>query len=643
VLAVLDGGASGPGWCLLLDDLHWADRLTLDVLALLVERLRDRPVLVVGAFRTVGTLPDSPLHHMIGTLNRAGGDRLALPPLEADDVAEILRRASGSEPTPDAVRLVHTRAGGNPFFVGELARLFGEGGIPADSRVPPAVRDVVRARLAPLPPLTRSVLQVAAVAGERLDLRVVIAANGLDEDACLDALDPAIVSRMLLADSMHDVRFAHALVREAVLADIPPLQLARLHQAVADASERTWGTGVDVIETIARHRLAALPLGDAALAAEQLVRAADVARWRGAFESADELAELAIEAVRQLPTTPQVETLELRALEGITVTRGRRFGEPAEADLARRIEALARRTGSDAARVLALYVRWWEIDVDAVTNYRDLADAALATAERTENAYARILGYHVAGFQACMEGRLSAAADYLEAGVAAAGQADPRDDPGYVPPVHLPAIAAIVAQLRADGAAADVHAVDRYAAWFRAKGNVDPSTSIDHGFTMALVTAMRGDAVATRRLLLALDLGELPVWARHLGHGCEVLEGWSAAELGDPAGTRRAMEALGRLESVSTQVLRSCLRTFAGAALLQHDDPASVAVLQLAHQEAVARGEVWWLAETLRVRAQAERRFGDAALASELLAEARRVATEQGAQLLVDRLAADCD
>jgi hypothetical protein len=81
----------------------------------------------------------------------------------------------------------------------------------------------------------------------------------------------------------------------------------------------------------------------------------------------------------------------------------------------------------------------------------------------------------------------------------------------------------------------------------------------------------------------------------------------------------------------------------AGAALVQHDDPASVAVLQLAHREAVARGEVWWLAETLRVRAQAERRFGDTALASELLVEARRVATEHGAQLLVDRLAAHSD
>jgi hypothetical protein len=92
---------------------------------------------------------------------------------------------------------------------------------------------------------------------------------------------------------------------------------------------------------------------------------------------------------------------------------------------------------------------------------------------------------------------------------------------------------------------------------------------------------------------------------------------------------------------VSTQVLRSCQRTFAGAALLNYDDPAAVAVLERAHREAVERGEVWWLAETLRIRAHAERRFGDAALARGLLAEARHIAAQQGARLLVDRLAAD--
>ena len=105
---------------------------------------------------------------------------------------------------------------------------------------------------------------------------------------------------------------------------------------------------------------------------------------------------------------------------------------------------------------------------------------------------------------------------------------------------------------------------------------------------MAIVTAMRGDAVATRRALLDVDLTEIPVWARHLGHGCGVLEGWSSAVLGDADGPQRAIEALERLEPVSTQVLRACQRTFAGAALLHHDDPAAVAVRERAHCEAVA-------------------------------------------------------
>ena len=201
------------------------------------------------------------------------------------------------------------------------------------------------------------------------------------------------------------------------------------------------GTGIDVIETIARHRLAALPLADAMLTAEQLLRAADVARWRGAFESADELAELAIGVVRELPPSPQVETLELRGLEGITVTRGRRFGGPAEPDMARRIEALARRTGSDAARVLALYVRWWEIDVDPVAALPRPRRRRVGDRGTDRQAYAKILGYHVAGFQAFHGGPTRRCRALRGGWRRRRRPADAHDDPGYVPPVHLPAIA----------------------------------------------------------------------------------------------------------------------------------------------------------------------------------------------------------
>ncbi len=98
VLAAIDAAGPTP-WCLFVDDLHWADHLTLEVLALMSERLRDRRVMVIGAFRPVATVPESALHGMIGALTRVhGSQRLVLPPLDEGDVGEILQRATGSRP-----------------------------------------------------------------------------------------------------------------------------------------------------------------------------------------------------------------------------------------------------------------------------------------------------------------------------------------------------------------------------------------------------------------------------------------------------------------------------------------------------------------------------------------------------------------
>jgi DNA-binding SARP family transcriptional activator len=645
VLRALDASGSGRRWCILLDDAHWADRPTLDVLMLVCERLRERRVLVITAFRPVATVPESALHDVVGSLIRApGSERIVLEPLGEVEVAEILRRAASADPTPDAVRMVHARSGGNPFFVGELARLFGEGGIGAGDRVPDAVRDVVRARLAPLPQPTTGLLQLAAVAGERLDVPVLVEASGLDDDAFLDMIDPSIVTRMLVPAPNGELRFAHSLVRDAVLIDIAPLQLARLHRTVADALERKRGTGVDVIETIARHRLAGLPVGDPIRIAEQLVDASAVARWRGAFDTSDELAEQALELVRQTRGSFDVDAVVVRALESIVVNSGKRAGAPAAPEVAVRIDEIARRADCDAGRSLALYVRWWAMDVDPIAGYAELADAAAALADRTPSSFARLLGYHVAGTQAFQEGRIDDATRLLEAAIDAAGFSDPCTLNGFVPNVYLPAMAGIVAQLRGDDSAAQTHVVDRHAAWFRARGRVDPTTSIDIGFTIALVAAIRADAGATRRALIEVDFAGAPPWAAHLANGCGVLEGWAATMLGDSEGPGRALAALDRLDrGVAIRMIRPVFRTFGGQALLHVGDAGARDVLAIAHAETLERGEVWWLAETLRLRSRAERRFGDPEKATALLDEARHVAARQGARLLIDRLAAESD
>ena len=107
---------------------------------------------------------------------------------------------TGVAPSTELAGRVRDRAGGNPLFVAELARLAGERGVADERTVPHAVRDVVRGRLAQLPERATAELEVAAVLGERFELRTAMAASERDPDACLDALDAAIVTRILVPD-----------------------------------------------------------------------------------------------------------------------------------------------------------------------------------------------------------------------------------------------------------------------------------------------------------------------------------------------------------------------------------------------------------------------------------------------------------
>ena len=216
------------------------------------------------------------------------------------------------------------------------------------------------------------------------------------------------------------------------------------------------------------------------------------------------------------------------------------------------------------------------MDVDPVDGYAELADVAEALADRTSSSFARLLGYHVAGTQAFQEGRIADATRLLEAAIDAAGFSDSCTLSGFVPNVYLPAMAGIVAQLRGDDDAARTHVVDRHPAWFRARGRVDPTASIDIGFTIALVAALRADPIATRKALVDVDFVGAPFWAAHLANGCSVLEGWAATMLGDREGPGRALAALDRLDrGVATRMIRPAFRTFAGEALLHVDDASA--------------------------------------------------------------------
>ncbi|RPK36984.1 Transcriptional regulatory protein EmbR [Streptomyces sp. ADI91-18] len=283
--------------CVVLDDLHWADGETLALLAGAAEPPTGTPLLVVGAFRpdeVPGRLADT-----LALLARRSPTRVALPGLPEAAVAEVVRALGGPEADPATVAALAERTGGNPFYVRESARLLGsEGALVALSDVPEGVRDVLRRRLGRLPDAVVSVLRLAAVAGRECGVEVLVGAADAGEDAVLDALEAGLVAGLLVEPGPGRVRFAHALVRDTLLADLSRLRAARMHGRIGQSLERL---APDDVSGLAHHFVRAASSATAAKAVDYCVRAADLADRRFAHDTA---AALLVEAVACFERTP---------------------------------------------------------------------------------------------------------------------------------------------------------------------------------------------------------------------------------------------------------------------------------------------------------------------------------------------------
>ncbi|MEU6726718.1 BTAD domain-containing putative transcriptional regulator [Nonomuraea wenchangensis] len=254
-----------------LDDLHWADAATLDLLG---GGLGLRaPILVVAAYRAD---EGGHLTETLASLARAAPLRLALPGLDDAAVAELVR--TECEADEETVAGIAERTGGNPFYVRESARLLhGEGALVALSEVPEGVRDVLRRRFARLPEGGVSILRLAAVAGRESSVDVLVKAADTDEDGVMDALDAGVIAGLLNEPAPGRVRFVHALVRDTLIADLSRLRAARLHARIAAALE-----GGDDIAALAHHHARA----GSPKAVGYCVQAAELAEARYAHDVA---------------------------------------------------------------------------------------------------------------------------------------------------------------------------------------------------------------------------------------------------------------------------------------------------------------------------------------------------------------------
>jgi ATP/maltotriose-dependent transcriptional regulator MalT len=220
---------------LVVEDLHWADQSTRDLLGFLVRNLRTGVALVL-TYRSDELHRRHPLRPFLAELDRSGRiERLELERLTRSQLAELLAGINGGPVDPALVGEILQRSEGNPFFAEELlaARLDGP-------RLPSALRDVLLARVETLSEPAQRVLEAAAVAGSRVDHELLATVTGQDAGRLVELLREAVGSHLLAAHPGSGAySFRHALVQEAVYDDLLPVQRGPLHAAYASAlSER---------------------------------------------------------------------------------------------------------------------------------------------------------------------------------------------------------------------------------------------------------------------------------------------------------------------------------------------------------------------------------------------------------------------
>ncbi|MDH4016729.1 MAG: AAA family ATPase, partial [Actinomycetota bacterium] len=261
VVETLEGVAAVQPVALVLEDLHWATRSTLQMLAYLVHHLTDSRVLIVGTHRPTAPDRSEAVVSTITDLYRDPGvHRLDLVGLNTADVTEFIRmeaRLPSDRAKPLASRL-HDETGGNPFLLQEICRDLGSDvGWLAGSgspRVPGTIRDAYASRLGQLDESSRDIVELAAVLGERVPVPLLLGAAPLDEEAGLACLERAVEGGLLgSVPGGLDYRFAHALARQAVLDVIPPLRRSRHHARAGEALEARQLPGLTGTQQLAYH------------------------------------------------------------------------------------------------------------------------------------------------------------------------------------------------------------------------------------------------------------------------------------------------------------------------------------------------------------------------------------------------------
>ncbi len=278
VLGVLGRVADRQPTLLIVEDIHWADRSTRDVLSFVARTARNERLLVIGTYRTDEIHRRHPLRPWLAEMERTPRvERMAVPRLDAAAVAGLIG-AIRAEPADEMlIRMIAHRSDGNPFYAEEL---LAAGAIDAPSRLPEDLRDVLLTRVATLSDDVTRLLGIAAVGGRSIQHDLLRDVAAIDEQAVEASMREAVAAGIVeaVADGpTASYAFRHALLHEAVYDDLLPTERRRHHAAYAAAiAARPVPDGVagaSQLAALAHHASASHNLTAALNASIQAARA----------------------------------------------------------------------------------------------------------------------------------------------------------------------------------------------------------------------------------------------------------------------------------------------------------------------------------------------------------------------------------
>jgi tetratricopeptide (TPR) repeat protein len=355
--------AQSESLLIVLEDLHWSDESSLELLHSCARRLGALPILLVGTYRNEEI--SSGLSHFLADLNR---DRLVqeiqLAPLGRDDIEQMTHAILKPEHslTADWFDSFSSLTEGNPFFIEEILKTYDEAGELDKVRIPRSIHDSVQRRVERLPERTRHILALAAVIGERFDFGLLQELTRMDETHLVQVLKELVGAQLLIEESADQFAFRHALTREAVYASLLKRERKAIHQTIGETTERLAGARTDsAAAQLAYHFYQA---GAWQKALDYSRRAGEQAQaWYAPREAITHFAR-AIDAARQLDVPPPLSALRGRAQAREVLGEF----EEARADYETALES-ARHSGDGANEWQAL------IDLGSLWQSRDLKRA----------------------------------------------------------------------------------------------------------------------------------------------------------------------------------------------------------------------------------------------------------------------------